>query len=45
VPGLSTPLLELGKGGACLLELLDRIAPGQARLVWLLRPGQLRRLR
>jgi phosphohistidine phosphatase SixA len=45
VSGLSTPLLELGKGGACLLELPDHIAPGQARLVWLLRPGQLRRLR
>ena len=45
VSGLSTPLLELGKGGACLLELPDHIAPGQARLLWLLRPGQLRRLR
>ena len=45
VSGLSTPWLELGKGGACLLELPDRVAPGQARLLWLLRPGQLRRLR
>src|SRR5262245_15501673 len=45
VAGLSTPLLELGKGGACLLELPDHIGPGQARLLWLLRPGQLRRLR
>jgi phosphohistidine phosphatase len=45
VSGLSTPILELGKGGACLLELPDHVAPGQARLLWLLRPGQLRRLR
>jgi phosphohistidine phosphatase len=45
VSGLSTPWLELGKGGACLVELPDRIAPGQGRLLWLLRPGQLRRLR
>jgi len=45
VSGLSTPILELGKGGACLLELPDHVAPGQAKLLWLLRPGQLRRLR
>ncbi len=45
VSGLSTSWLELGKGGACLVELPDRIAPGQGRLLWLLRPGQLRRLR
>jgi phosphohistidine phosphatase len=45
VAGLSTPILSLGKGGAALLELPDRIAPGQARLLWLLRPEQLRRLR
>ena len=45
VSGLSTPWLELGKGGACLVELPDRIAPGQGQLLWLLRPGQLRRLR
>ena len=45
VSGLSTPWLELGKGGACAIELPTRIAPGQGRLTWLLRPGQLRRLR
>ncbi len=45
VSGLSSALLELGKGGACLVEIPGRIAPGEARLVWLLRPGQLRRLR
>lgn len=45
VSGVSKSVLELGKGGACLVEIPGRIAPGQARLVWLLRPGQLRRLR
>jgi phosphohistidine phosphatase len=45
VSGLSTPWLELGKGGACLLELDGAIEPGTARLRWLLRPGQLRALR
>jgi phosphohistidine phosphatase len=36
--------LELKKAGACLLEA-DRLAPGAARLLWLLRPSQLRALR
>ena len=45
VSGLSKNVLELGKGGACLVEVPGRIAPGEARLVWLLRPSQLRRLR
>lgn len=45
VSGLSTPWFELGKGGACLVDFPARIAPGEARLVWLLRPDQLRRLR
>ena len=44
VSGLSTPWLALGKGGACQLELPEPVAPGQARLVWLLEPKQLRRL-
>ncbi len=45
VCGLSSSRLELGKGGACLVDLPGRIAPGEGRLLWLLRPGQLRRLR
>jgi len=45
VSGLSTPWLELGKGGACLVEIPGRIGPGEAKLAYLLRPGQLRRLR
>lgn len=45
VSGLSKSFVELGKGGACLVEIRGRVAPGEARLAWLLRPGQLRRLR
>jgi phosphohistidine phosphatase len=45
VSGLSTAWLELGKGGACAIDLPARIAPGQGKLEWLLRPSQLRRLR
>ncbi len=45
VSGLSASRLELGKGGACLIDLPGRIAAGEGRLLWLLRPGQLRRLR
>jgi len=45
VSGLSTAFLEFGKGGVCLVEIPGRVAPGEARLAWLLRPSQLRRLR
>lgn len=37
--------LELGKGGACLLDLGDRIDAGEAMLLWVLRPSHLRGLR
>lgn len=37
--------LELGKGGACLLDLGDRIDAGEAMLLWALRPSHLRGLR
>lgn len=43
--GSERSFLELGKGGACLLELGERIDPGEAMLVWALRPSQLRALR
>lgn len=36
--------VALKKGGACLLRLGKAAAAGQAELVWLLTPGQLRRL-
>lgn len=37
-------LLELKKGGACLIEFPDEIAAGAACLRWLLQPKQLRAL-
>lgn len=42
--GTERSFLELGKGGACLLELGERIEAGEAMLVWALRPSQLRAL-
>lgn len=42
--GQSLGLVELKKGGACLLDLGTAPEPGRARLAWLLTPGQLRRL-
>lgn len=42
--GRKTPFARLGKAGAALLTFEDRVEPGGARLSWLLRPGQLRRL-
>jgi phosphohistidine phosphatase len=45
VAGVERPLIELKKGGACLLELGSRVAAGQALLLWLLTGGQLRNLR
>ena len=44
VTGREKALCELKKGGACLLELGARVAPGTASLVWLLSAGQARRL-
>jgi len=38
------PILTLKKGGACLLDLGPRPRAGEARLVWMLAPAQLRRL-
>ena len=43
--GGDEPLGSLTKGGACLLRFDDRPSPGGARIEWLLRAGQLRRLR
>lgn len=42
--GRGAPFLALRKGGACLLALPRRAAPGSATLRWLLTAGQLRRL-
>ena len=42
--GSERSFLELGKGGACLLDLGERIEAGDAMLLWALRPSQLRAL-
>lgn len=42
--GTERAFLELGKGGACLLDLGEHIEAGAAMLLWLLRPSQLRAL-
>ena len=42
--GIERSFFELGKGGACLLDLGERIEAGEGMLVWLLRPSQLRAL-
>jgi phosphohistidine phosphatase len=43
--GIERSFLELGKGGACLLDLGARIDAGEAMLLWVLRPSHLRALR
>jgi phosphohistidine phosphatase len=43
--GTERSYLDLGKGGACFLDLGERIEAGEAMLVWVLRPSQLRALR
>jgi phosphohistidine phosphatase len=45
VSGRRTPFLRLGKAGACLLEFPHGTGGGRGVLSWLLRPGQLRKLR
>jgi phosphohistidine phosphatase len=42
--GSLEPLLELRKGGACLLRFRETLGAGQARLLWLMTPSLLRRL-
>lgn len=42
--GEAKALFSLGKAGACLLEFNGLPRAGGARLAWLLRPGQLRKL-
>lgn len=43
--GREHALFEFTKGGACLLAFDAEIGEGRARLCWLLRAGQLRRMR
>ena len=42
--GSERSFVELGKGGACLLDLGARIEAGEAMLLWVLRPSHLRAL-
>jgi phosphohistidine phosphatase len=42
--GIEQSFVELGKGGACLLELGDKIDAGEAMVEWILRPSHLRTL-
>jgi phosphohistidine phosphatase len=42
--GSERSFLDLGKGGACFVELPERIEAGEAMLAWVLRPSQLRAL-
>ena len=42
--GRTRAFVQMKKGGACLLDLGSRPGPGRAELLWLLAPGELRRL-
>lgn len=42
VGGLASPNAELKKGGACLLQLGDRLEAGTAVMRWLLTPSHMR---
>jgi phosphohistidine phosphatase len=44
VSGETRSMLELRKGGACLLRFEGVLGPGQGRLLWLLTPSVSRRL-
>ncbi len=45
VTGRAYSIIELKKGGACLVAFPDRVEPGAGLLRWALTPGQLRDLR
>ena len=42
--GLRESFIPLKKGGACLIEFDHDVKPGRAKLLWCLRPSQLRAL-
>ena len=42
--GTERSFVELGKGGACLLDLGDHIEAGEGMILWVLRSSQLRAL-
>jgi phosphohistidine phosphatase len=43
--GLQESFVELKKGGAALIETANPVAAGRGKVLWLLKPSQLRRLR
>jgi phosphohistidine phosphatase len=43
--GLRESFIPLKKGGACLIEFERDVKPGRAKLLWCLRPSQLRGLK
>lgn len=43
ITGRDAAIFPLKKGGACMIEFDDALAPGQATLSWLMTPAQLRR--
>ncbi len=43
--GLQESFVVLKKGGAALIEVDTPVAPGRGKLHWLMKPGELRRLR
>ena len=43
ITGRDDAIFPLKKGGACLIEFADALAPGQGTLSWLMTPAQLRR--
>lgn len=43
--GLQESFIELKKGGVALVEATTPVAPGRAKLHWLLKPSQLRELK
>ncbi len=45
VTGRAYSIIELKKGGACLVAFSDKVEPGAGVLRWALTPGQLRDLR
>jgi phosphohistidine phosphatase len=44
VTGENQPFFAFRKGGACLLDLPDEVAPGRAQLLWAMTPSQIRRI-
>jgi phosphohistidine phosphatase len=43
--GLQEPFVVFKKGGACLLEIDGELRSGRAKMLWLLKPSHLRKLR